>query len=232
MKKILRTITILTLIAAVFSVTAWVISLVQAHPGKLQTPAASSENRKRTLREVAQERDVETTADPEGEAEHTDLRALAESSRAIVLGRITKAESSFIESGEFIVTTYTLDVRRVFKDTTSEGAWRLLPEGVPPAPLATPLKFVRWGGVVEVNGHRASLKMKGYELLKEGRDYIFFLNWSSFIKAYDLAGGISGVVRVEDDLRVTPLASSEKVKRKHGGADLETFINEILNEQR
>lgn len=229
-RKALRSITILTFLAIALSVTAWAMSSMHQQPRNQQSQDANSTRRK-TLREVAQERDAEVIAHPHSETEISDLHYLAKSSRAIVVGRITKVEPSFTEDGEFIRTFYTLDVQRVLKDTTWDGPWRLLDSGIPPAPLATPLRFVRDGGVVEVNGHKASLKVKGYELLKEGKDYIFFLHWSSFGKVYVLAGGISGVVQVDDNLRVKPLASAEKVRLKHGGASLETFIGDILKEQ-
>lgn len=229
-KKAFRSLTILTVLAVALSVTAWAMSSMQQQ-SRNQQPQNANSTRRKTLREVAQERDAEVIAHPHSETEISDLHYLAKSSRAIVLGRITRVEPSFTESGEFIRTFYTLDVQRVLKDTTWDGPWQHLDAGVPPAPLITPLRFVRDGGVVEVNGHKASLKVKGYELLKEGKDYIFFLHWSSFSKVYALAGGISGVVQVEDNLRVKPLASAEKVKLKHDGASLETFIGDILKEQ-
>jgi hypothetical protein len=229
-KKALRSLTILTILAVALSVTAWAMSSMRQQ-SRNQQPQDANGTRRKTLREVAQERDAEVIAHPHSETEISDLHDLAKSSRAIVLGRITRVEPSFTPSGEFIQTFYTLDIQRVLKDTTWDGPGPLLEGWIPPAPLTTPLRFVRDGGVVEVNGHKASWKVKGYELLKEGKDYIFFLYWSPYSKAYVLAGGISGVVQVDDNLRVTPLASAEKVKLKHGGASLETFIGDILKEQ-
>lgn len=89
---------------------------------------------------------------------------------------------------------------------------------------------MRPGGVVEVNGRKASLKVRGYELLREGQSYIFFLYWSPYSEAYILAGGISGVVEVKSNLRVKPLASAEKIKFQYDDADLESFINDVIRD--
>lgn len=229
-KKLLRALTILTLVIAVFSIV-WAVTFMPA-PGNRQ-PAKELQEQRKTLREEAQERNVEIVAQSHSETEYEDLRALAKEVNAIVLGRIIEAEPSFTESGEFIVTNYKIDVRRVIKDTTADGAWRHLEGAAPPAPLKTPLKFVRTGGVIDVNGHRASLKVKGYSLLREKRSYIFFLNWSSDFKAYVLTGGISGVVAVKGNRRVQPLASAEALRLKYsnGNDDLETFITELLSKK-
>lgn len=56
---------------------------------------------------------------------------------------------------------------------------------------------------------------------------MFFLFWSPAYKAYVLAHGISGVVMVNDDLSLKPLASSKEIQAKLRGMDLENLINQI-----
>lgn len=78
-----------------------------------------------------------------------------------------------------------------------------------------------------VNGHRAAVKVKGYENLELGRDYIFFLFWSPDYKAYVLAGGISGAVLVNDDMSLKALASSKEVQARVRTLRLEALIDQI-----
>ena len=183
------------------------------------------------MRDIAIERDVEVEGRSESPSEFTTLESLKEEAAAIVYGRITDARSFFdesghpVEHGELITTEYTVDVLRVLKDTTPDAATQ--PGRAAPAPLATPLKIARNGGEVTVNGHRAVVKVKGYETLNPGKLYVFFLFWSPDYQAYVLAGNISGAVMVNDDLSLKPLASSKEIRLKLRGRDLESFINQL-----
>jgi hypothetical protein len=228
-KKLLRATTVLAFVIALFSII-WAATVTPQPRNKKQEGAQA---KPKTLREAAQERNVEVLAQSHSETEYEDLQALAKEVNVIVLGRINAIEPSFTESGQFIVTNYEIDVKRVFKDTTAKGAWRHLEGAAPPAPLTSPLRFIRAGGVVEVNGHRASLKVKGYNLLREKRSYIFFLNWSPNFKTYILTGGISGVVAVKGNRRIQPLASAEALRLKYGNGNdnLETFITDLLSKK-
>jgi hypothetical protein len=210
------------LLTAVFSFTAWAVSLIQQQANKPQSPKAGA--RSKTLREAAQERDVELTSLSESETEFADPVQAARDAHAVVLGRIVKAESVFTGS-DFIDTYFTVEVQRVLQDNTAHVP---LPAGAErPALLTSPLKFVRAGGAVRVNGHTATVKVKGRELLAEGKTYILLLEWSPAYQAYHLMGGISGVILVEPDLLVRPLASSEETKRKYEGTHLEAFITKL-----
>lgn len=227
-KKALRSLTILTLLAGAFSITAWAVSLFRQQ-GDRQVQDAGATKYK-TLRELARERDVETEV-PEGEfnSEYGSLRALAQHARAVVIGRITGEESSF-DGDDSIFTSYSLDVRRILKDKTAEVIPLLLPDQERPAPLATPLKFVRSGGVVHVDGHRVSRKLRGSEALKPGQDYVLFFFWSPNFKAYRLVGGVSGAFLIEDGSRIKPLGA-ENGMRRHDGMSLEALVEEVLAAQ-
>lgn len=194
---------------------------------------AANQQRPKKLREIAIERDVEVP----GRADHSeyrDLDVLAKDAQAIVYGRINETKSYFdesghpIEHGTIITTEYTVKVLRVLKDKTREI---VLPPGRPsPAPLTTPLKIARNGGVVYVNGHRASVKVKGFDEVKPGKQYIFFLFWGSAYNAYYPAGGNSGVVVVDDDLSIHSLASSEEMQSKIREMNLEALAIRISRE--
>jgi hypothetical protein len=194
---------------------------------KAQTVQISQqdENRKRkTLREVGKEREVEKLVpNLEHNKEYNNLASLATNSTAIVVARITKEVSSF-DSDDYINTTYTLDVQRVLKDITSTTP--LGPNDARPLPLTSPLKIVRAGGVVYVNGHRVSEKLKGSELLTSGKRFVLFLRWSPAFKSYHLMGGASGAFLVQDDQQIKPLGS--ELKLRDGSLDLETFIVEVM----
>jgi len=223
-KKLLRSLTALTLIAAAFSITALSLSLLRQQRGNPQSPDAEKSKQK-TLREIANERDVELIRHSESETEYHDLRVLAKAAEAIVIGQVIEGRTSFAGENS-IVTTYQVDVKRVLKQTELNAPLKLGQE--PPAALLTPLKFVRSGGTVNVNGHRATVKLQGHESIKAGAEYIFFFWWSPSYKAYYLAGGISGVVAVGSDSRVKPLATNPDVKLKYDNMDLENFISEVL----
>lgn len=223
-KKLMRLLTIVTLVTGTFSLTALALSFV-SQSGAPQT--GNIPTKRKTLREIAQERNIEYTVYSENEVEWGDPLSITKHADAVILGRITKAETAFTKSGEHIVTTYQLDVSRILRDKTAEATALLTSGQQLPSPLTTPLTLVREGGVVSVNGRRASAKVPGFDLLTPGKTYIFFLGWSPDLKAYSLIGGISGVVSVDDNLHIKPLASDEKVKLRYAGTDLETFVRKI-----
>jgi len=179
------------------------------------------------------ERDVEVPGLEEYSEyyEYSDFKELAKNPNAIVYGRIIERNSYFddsglpFEHGRIIMTQYTVEVLRVLKDRTQE--MMIAPNTPLPAPLKTPLKITRNGGVVYVNGHRASMKVKGFEDINPGQDYIFFLFWSSAYKTYSLAGNISGVMAVNYDLTLRSLASADELKTKVQGMTLESLIREL-----
>ncbi len=197
------------------------------------SPMANQQEPKK-LREIAMERDVEVPGLEENSEyyEYSEVSELAKNARAIVYGRIVERNSYFSDSGlpfehgRIIMTTYTVEVLRVLKDKTEELR-PMLPPDEPAAPLKTPLKITRNGGVVYVNGHRASMKVKGFEEINPGQEYIFFLYWSSAYKTYSLAGHISGVIVVNYDSSLRSLASSEKMKTQVSGMTLESLINQV-----
>jgi len=217
-KRLLRPVTLLILTAAALSLTAWAIA---SAPRQSPQAAQTDETKRKTLRDIARERDVELVSHSEDEAEYADLRSLARDAEAIVVGRVTTAEAAF-DGDNAIVTNYSVEVERVVKDTKLNAP---LKAGQPqPAPLVTPLKLVRAGGEVSVNGHRASQRFEG-ESLAAGGEYVLFLWWSPSSNAYYLAGGSSGGVLVRDG-RVEPLGKS--AKPKFAGRGLESFLSEVL----
>lgn len=223
-KRLLRPVTLLTLTAAALSLTAWAIA---SAPRRSPQAAQTDETKRKTLRDIARERDVERVSQSETEGEYDDLRNLARASEAIVVGRVTSAEAAFGDGGDHIVTTYSIEVERVIKDTQLNAP--LLPDQQPPAALATPLKLVRSGGEVKVNGHRASHRFEG-KTLAAGDEYVLFLWWSRNFNAYYLAGGSSGAFRVGADGRVSPLGTMPGMVRHRGGG-LQAVIDEILAAQ-
>jgi hypothetical protein len=224
-KKIMRLVIILPLLAIAFLLAAWTL----ASDASWQKLGPSTT---KTLRQIARERDFEGEVPmSESNTEYDDLRLLSKNSDAIVIGHIVQEESAF-SGDDHIVTTYLVDVNRILSDRTAEvmSTLKILGEQEPPAPLSTPLKVVRDGGVVTRDGHRVTRTLRGSEAVKVGQDYILFVHWSRDFKAYRLAGGISGVVLVGPDLVVKPLGSGKGV-RKHRGAPLEAFVKEILADQ-
>jgi hypothetical protein len=83
------------------------------------------------------------------------------------------------------------------------------------------------GGEVIVNGHRASQKLEGGELLSQGKDYILFLVWNPYEKNYRLSG-MSGAFLVDERNLIKPLSNDAGLK-KYEGADLNALIDELLN---
>jgi hypothetical protein len=225
-KNPLRLLWALTLCAAALAVNPWSSSLLSQQQGDAQGLGAGPSARK-TLRELARERNVERVSHSEAENEYADVRSLTKAANAIVLGRLTGGEASF-DGDDSIITTYQVEVRRVLKDI-EEGPpeVRSLSGYKPPAPLQPTIKLVRGGGTVRVNGHTASVKPDGAKPLSVNADYILFLWWSPSFNAYYLAGGNSGVVLVDDARRIKPLGAA--LNAKHRGQDVENFVLELLN---
>lgn len=221
-KILLRLITPLTLTG--LTVIALAVGSMQQR-GAAKPPVVSQSGQK-TLKEMAKERDVvrESSALPQ----FTTFEELVSIPHAVVYGRITHTESFFshsddpLEDGDYITTEYTVEVSRVLKATRLNVP--LSPGQPEPAPLATPLKISRNGGVVSVNGRRAEVRVKGYESLKQGQDYVFFLFWSKDYKSYILAGDMSGAVIVNSEQSLRSLASSEEIRERIQNASLESLI--------
>jgi hypothetical protein len=216
-KQVQRSLTVVTLLGIVLFTTLWFTTGAQTPRGQQPTKDAdgvADRLKRKSMREVASERDVEIISEPEI-SEYSDLRSLAKGADLIIYGRITGQNSAFTEPGDDIETTYSVDAHRVLKANS---------------PVTSPLTFVRVGGVVYVNGNRASIKVKGFDLLKTGRDYVLFFEWRPNRQGYILAGGMSGAFLVTDSLIIKPLASSQRseIKNNYLNTDLEAFINEVL----
>lgn len=208
-------------------------------PTQSAAPAASTQVsstqekvRPKSLKERALERDVEVESTSESDLPAATLPVLTKGSSAIILGKIKDAKSFFDESGhpvleygDIITTEYDIDVLRVLKNTTLE---RMPPAGMlGPAPVSTPLKIARNGGVVQVNGHKAAVKVRGYEALVPGREYVFFLNWSPDYKAYVFSYGIFSAVAVDEKKSLKPLANNEELRSRFSKLNLDTLAAEI-----
>jgi hypothetical protein len=220
--NLMRALTVFTLSVVVLLLTAWAIaSSAQKNSQTTQTQGTKL----KTLREIARERDVETdVSEMEESAEYEDLHVLAKHAEAIVVVRVSDEESAF-DGDNHISTSYHLEVLNVLKHTKLNA-----PLGVgdqPPAPLVTPLKLVRPGGVVMVNDRRAFAKLKGSEPLKSGRHFLLFLWWSPARNAYTLAGGVSGAFLIDMEQRLRPLGSKAGM-RKYDGNGLQALIDEVL----
>src|ERR1043165_4457866 len=139
----------------------------RSQSNRQQTSNSADPPRIKTLREIGQERDVEVPLpNLEFNHEYSDLQSLAKRSSVIIVGRITEEASSF-DGDDGIITSYKVDVQRVLKDSAAYQP--LGPNDARPLPLTSPLRFVRPGGIVNVNGHRVSTKLKGSELLTAGK---------------------------------------------------------------
>jgi hypothetical protein len=223
--KLLRSVTVLTLAGLLVTLTAWAVASTPRQGGQA---ARDVGQKRKTLRDIARERDIEFEVSAEElNTEYHDLRMLAKGAEAIIVGRITDEESSF-DGDDSIFTTYRLDVLRVIKETRLNAP--LMAGQEQPSPLITPLKLVRPGGTVLVNGHRATGRLKGAERLKPGNDYLFFLWWGPYSKAYMLAGGVSGAFLIDGEQRLSPLGSMEGML-KHKGSDLQAVVDEITANQ-
>lgn len=226
-RKVIRSITILTLIGVAGSLVVWAFGASSNLP-----QSQHGQEKRKTLQEIGQERDFEMEAPhSENGVEYRDLRLLAQHSHVIIIGRIVNENSEI--TGEYDISTYyLLNVKRVVKD---EGAnlipiLHLIGEQEVPGSLATPLRILRQGGVVSVNGHRVAQTLRGSEALKVGQDYLFFLHWSRDFKSYRLAGGMSGAILIKPDLTVKVLGSRKALLR-YNGTGLETLIQELVGAQ-
>jgi hypothetical protein len=226
-KKMLRSISVLSLFLVIpAGVAVWPMSRQDA-----ANRANAGQAKQKKLREIAMERDVEFETGDTSDLEYASLEGLKKESNAIVYGQIIDSKSFFdesgapIEYGELITTEYTVDVLRIFKNTTLETM--ASPDKPFPAPLSTPLKIARNGGVVYVNGHRAAVKVKGYDALTPGNKYVFFLNWSPDCRAYTLTCCIFAAVLVNDDLSLTSHGSSKKFDTELRNMNLESFLEQI-----
>jgi len=219
----------LTGYVAVFALIAICISIAVFSQPSAQRAQKPSEPRPKKLREIALDRDVEIEGTSESHSEFAKSDDLLKEASAIVHGRIIDSDSFFdksgdpiLEYGEIITTEYSIQVLKVLKDKTSETLPP--PNRAQPAPLITPLKIARNGGVVYVNGHRASVKVKGFNSLEVGQRYVFFLFWSPDYKAYILAGGISGVALVNGDLSLRALGASEEIQTRFNSISLNQLV--------
>lgn len=197
-----------------------------------QVSSGQDKVRLKSLKERALERDVEVESTSESDVAAATLPVLIKGSSAIIVGKIKNAKSFFDESGhptleygDIITTEYDIEVLRVLKNTTLE---RMPPAGMlGPAPVTTPLKIARNGGVVQVNGHKAAVKIKGYEALVPGREYVFFVNWSPDYKAYIFSYGIFSAVAIDEKKSLRPLANDEELRSIFSKLNLETLAAEI-----
>jgi hypothetical protein len=214
--KLLRFFAIGSVLIAVASLTIWSTGVFGKQQGNQP---------RKTLREIGMERHVETPVSDTGlSAEYLSLNSLTKASEAIVVGKITSEEAAF-DGDDRIVTSYTVDVHSIIKDTQLNAP--LPPDKAPPAPLQTPLKFVRAGGVIDVNGHLVSRKLRGSELLKSGKEYVLFLWWTPSFNSYYLAGGSSGAFLVRDNSnQIRPLGAASGML-KYEGMDLGAFVREV-----
>jgi hypothetical protein len=194
-------------------------------PGGNAQPQNDRPYVRKSMRQVAAERDIELPVPNDATVEFSTLNGLKENAVAVVYGRIVKEEAAFNESGDLITTNYTLNVKRVIRDDRLKYASMTGETDV--LPLATPLRFYRAGGEVIVNGHRASQKLEGSELLSQGKDYILFLSWNPYEKSYYLSG-VSGAFLVDERNLLKPLGNRAGI-RKYEGADLEALIDELIN---
>lgn len=122
-EKLLRPMTLITLLAVGLSVVTWAAATATS-----QEPKSDDSTRHKTLRQLALERDLEfDVSDSCGDWEYGDLRWLGKYSDAIVLGRL-REEESFFDGENHISTRYVVDLSRIFKDGTSESLplWRAM----------------------------------------------------------------------------------------------------------
>lgn len=226
--KALRSLTIVTLVSFAVLLAVWAISLVRAQNTDQGNRGLAVSQQAKTLRLRAEQGDTqEDVREGHFNREYGDLRWLAKHSDVIVFGKISQQESYFSTDNE-IQTRYHVELFRVIKDGTSDSVslWQSLGKQVP-APVHTPLLVYRFGGSVRVNGHTASQRLKGSELLGPDNTYVLFLQWTG--SNYHLAGGMSGAVFVDKNLVARPLGTKERKNlQKYNGLDLETFIQEVL----
>lgn len=226
--KALRSLTIFTLSSFTVLLAVWAISLVRAQNTDRGNRGLAVSQQAKTLRQRAEQGDTqEDVREGHSNKEYGDLRWLAKHSDVIVFGKIIHQESYFSTDNE-IQTRYQVELARVIKDGTSDSVslWQSLGKQVP-APVLTPLLVYRFGGSVRLNGHTASQRLRGSEVLAPGNTYVLFLQWTG--SNYHLAGGMSGVVFVDKNFVTRPLGTKESTKlQKYNGLDLETFIQDVL----
>ena len=223
-----RILSLLT-VATILAIAVSVFYFPEAVDSSKNSPNSPQEKPKK-LRERAMERDVEVEGPSGCAVTNVTLEGLNKPSTAIVYGKINSSrsffdESSPLEAGDYITTEYSIDVLRVLKDTT-----RIItpvPGSDPPPTLTTPLKLARNGGVVMVNGHRASVRVKDFEELNSGNQYVFFLNWSPNYKAYVLTHCALGAILVKDDLRLKSLGNSRELRTELTSLNLEGLFKKI-----
>lgn len=185
----------------------------------------------KSLREVAQERDVEESVRSSEFDWERDLDAVAQSSEVVILGKISDIKTSF-DGDNWLRTDYTVDVQSILQPFTSKIPMELY--ALPGISFGNSLKMSRSGGSTIVNGHKVTQKNSGQEDLVKGKTYVFFLDWSPAYEAYAPVGGISGIVLVTDDLTVKPLASESKSKKanfKYNDVNLNLFIEQVLKKK-
>lgn len=218
---------------AVFALLAVSVSVAVFNRSAASQPrfANSNQGKQKKLREIAMERDVEVEGPSGCDLADMSLADLSTSSSAVVYGWIIDSKSFFdesspSESGDYITTEYTVEILRVLKDKTLETMPP--PDKQGPAPLTTPLKIARNGGTVNVNGHRAAVKVKGYDALSPGKQYVFFLNWSPDYHAYKLTYCIFGALMVNDDLSLRTLGSPKELQAEVREMTLESLFKRCL----
>ena len=224
--KILSGLTLL----AVLALVCWLVLLPRAVDTPNESQKNSRQEKTKKLRERAVDRDVEIDGPSGCDVGHVTLDGLSKASTAIVYGKINGFKSFFDESspaeaGDYIRTEYSIEVLRVLKDTTRSIT--ASPSDEPPAILTTPLKLARNGGVVMINGHRASVRVKDFEELSSGKQYVFFLNWSPNYKAYVLTNCALGVILVKDDLQLKSLGNSKELRAELTDLTLQNLFKRI-----
>jgi hypothetical protein len=210
---ILRLLTRATLFGVTLTLVVW--SASRAGGTRTGQQEKNEAQTRKTMRDVAHERDIEMTYEPESDSEFGDLESMVRIASTIVLGRIINIESSFDKSNQHIESFYTIEVSRVLKSDS---------------PVKSPLRLFRPGGTVPVNGHTATTKVKGNEFLANGRDYIFFMGWRPRHQVYTLEGGLGAVFLVKENSVIKSLSTSEgsRLRLKYDGADLQSFVDEVL----
>jgi hypothetical protein len=214
--RLLKLLTVLSVGAAIISFAIWSTGAVVKQQGN---------QKRKTLREIGAERDIKTNIAPSGmDNEYDDLATLTNAAEAIVVAKVDNQKSDF-DGDDHISTYYNVQVESILKDVELKAPVR--PGKPEPAPLQTPLKFVRSGGSVEVNGHHVRQYLRGEERLGAGQHYVLFLWWSPSYNCYYLVGGTSGafLVRAKSN-DIVPLGSASGLL-KYEGASLGSFVNEV-----
>ncbi len=114
-KKAVHAVTLFSVVVALLS--AGVLATSQQQQGR----AGSERVKPKTLKERAEERDVEVSGEGTCRPEYTSLDEMTKEARAIIYGRIIDSKSFWDESsppeyGENITTEYAVAVYRVLRD--------------------------------------------------------------------------------------------------------------------